>query len=61
MHVDVSYARSEPKTGYLLGKNRKETAEARGVEPTDDTARCHPPVLKITSGVLIRYQNFYYA
>jgi hypothetical protein len=29
-----------------------------GVEPTGDTARCHPPVLKTTGDVLIRYENF---
>jgi len=28
-----------------------------GVEPIDDIARCHPPVLKINWGVLIRYEN----
>ena len=29
-----------------------------GFEPTGDTARCHPPLLKITGDVLIRYENF---
>jgi hypothetical protein len=28
-----------------------------GVEPTGDRIACHPPVLKITYGVLIGYEN----
>jgi len=29
-----------------------------GVEPTGDIAKCRPPVLKITKGVLSRSENF---
>jgi hypothetical protein len=28
------------------------------VEPISDSVSCHPPVLKITRGVLIRLENF---
>ena len=40
-----------------LNKSWEEVRRAFGIEPIEDIARCHPPVLKITQGVPTRSEN----
>jgi len=44
--------------GNLRGGGSGQNWRKRvGVEPTDDRSACHPPVLKITQGLLMRLEN----